>query len=128
MDITLERILSLIPRKPNGQFIHGAKKEFAQNIGMECANLISDWIAGRSCSYRQKLYHIAAVYGVSVEWLKGETDIKEPQVTQQETYEARDPADIDLLELIGRLSPAKKALLLAIGKNDRKNLSEKYMI
>ena len=25
MDITLERVLSLIPKKPDGKYIHGAK-------------------------------------------------------------------------------------------------------
>ena len=30
MDITLERILSLIPKKPDGSYVHGAKKEFAE--------------------------------------------------------------------------------------------------
>lgn len=74
MDITLERILSLIPKKPDGKFVHGALKTFANSIGLKSGNLISDWINGRSESYRGYLYEIAAKYDVSVEWLKGETD------------------------------------------------------
>ena len=80
MDITLERILSLLPRKPDGKFVHGVKKEFAESIGLRGGNLVSDWKAGRSDSYRKYLYEISAKYNVSVEWLKGESDIKEKTV------------------------------------------------
>ena len=78
MDITLTRILSLIPRKDNGDFVHGELKIFANSIGLKSGNLVSDWINGRSKSYRNYLYEIAAKYNVSVEWLKGETDEKIP--------------------------------------------------
>lgn len=82
MDITLERILSLIPTKPDGKYIHGAKKEFCESIDAP-VNIVSDWIEGRSKSYRSYLYAISAKYGVSVEWLKGETDEKNsPGVTE----------------------------------------------
>lgn len=77
MDITLERILSLIPRKQNGDFVHGAKKEFAQSLGLKNGNLVSDWEKGRTNSYTNYLYQISDKYNVSVEWLKGETDVKE---------------------------------------------------
>ena len=78
MDIILERILSLIPKKPDGTYIHGAKKDFAQSLGLENGNLVSDWEKGRTSSYTNYLYEIAAKYNVSVEWLKGETDEKTP--------------------------------------------------
>ena len=78
MDITLERILSLIAKKPDGKYIHGAKKEFADNIGLNHSQIINDWEAGRNYSYKNYLYVIAAKYDVSVEWLKGETDEKRP--------------------------------------------------
>ena len=75
MDITLERILSLIPKKPNGDFVHGAKKKFCEEIGAP-TNIVNEWVRGVSKSYRNYLYQISAMYHVSVEWLKGETDIK----------------------------------------------------
>lgn len=78
MDITLERILSLIPHDETGKHIHGAKKDFAQSIGYDSGDVISMWEKGTSKSYRNKLHEIAAKYDVSVEWLKGETDIKKP--------------------------------------------------
>jgi len=79
MDKTLERILSLIPRKPDGTYVHGEKAKFADNLGM-ARNLVTMWESGQSQSYRNKLHEIAAKYDVSVEWLKGETDEKNPPV------------------------------------------------
>lgn len=77
MDITLERILSLIPKKPDGKFVHGAKKAFCLEIEAP-PNIINEWERGVSKSYNNYLYEIAAKYHVSVEWLKGETDEKTP--------------------------------------------------
>ena len=84
MDITLERILSLIPRKENGDFQHGALKAFANSIGLKSGNLVSDWLKGRSESYKNYIYEVSAKYGVSVAWLKGETDEKNPPVPEDE--------------------------------------------
>ena len=77
MDIVLERILSLIPKKENGDFKHGALKEFANTVGLKSGNLISDWMNGRSKSYKNYIYVIAEKYNVSIAWLTGENDIKE---------------------------------------------------
>lgn len=77
MDITLERILSLLPKKPDGKYVHGAKKSFADKLGIP-ANLVTMWESGTSASYVNYLYEISAKYGVSVAWLKGETDEKSP--------------------------------------------------
>ena len=77
MEKTLERILSLIPKKPDGKYVHGAKKEFCLEIGAP-SNIINEWERGVSKSFNNYLYAIAAKYNVSVEWLKGETDEKTP--------------------------------------------------
>ena len=74
MDIMLARILSLIPKKPDGKFVHGALKEFANKLNLKSGNVVSDWMNGRSTSYTLYVYQIADIYNVSVEWLKGETD------------------------------------------------------
>lgn len=81
MDIMLKRILSLIPQKPDGKFVHGALKEFAKQLGLKSGNVISDWMSGRSKSYRDKVYVISEKYNVSVEWLTGESDVKEKTAT-----------------------------------------------
>ena len=85
MDIMLERILSLIPRKEDGKFVHGALKTFANSIGLKSGNLVSDWMNGRSTSYEGYIYQIADIYNVSVEWLKGESDIKEKAALNYES-------------------------------------------
>lgn len=78
MDIMLQRILSLIPKKPNGDFVHGEKKKFAVSIGFKSGEIVSDWIAGRSDSYKNYLYEISQKHNVSVDWLRGEEDAKKP--------------------------------------------------
>lgn len=84
MDIMLKRILSLIPKNPNGEYKHGEKAVFARNIGYTGGEIVTMWEAGKSESYKRKLHEIAAKYGVSVEWLKGETDEKSPLVHADE--------------------------------------------
>ena len=101
MDITLERILSLIPRKENGDFKHGAKKNFAESIGLKSGNLISDWLSGNSQSYKNYVYEISAKYGVSVEWLRGETDEKEKPASEEAGFH---PTLEDWLNAIDRMS------------------------
>ncbi len=100
MDITLERILSLIPRKENGDFQHGALKAFANSIGLKSGNLVSDWLKGRSESYKNYIYEVSAKYGVSVEWLKGETDEKNPPVPEDERI-----LDEELISRLVSLTP-----------------------
>ena len=104
MDIMLERILSLIPKKETGEFVHGAKKQFAVAIGFKSGEIVSDWIAGRSDSYKNYLYEISNKHDVSVEWLKGETDEKNPTT-----------------EVAG-LSDAQKSAMELISKMDEQTL------
>lgn len=80
MDILLERMLSLIPRKPDGKYVHGAKKEFCEKIGAP-TNIISEWESGKIKSYRNYTFKVAAVYNVDPDWLLGKTDEKEKPTT-----------------------------------------------
>lgn len=102
MDITLERILSLLPKKDDGSFVRGAKKDFAVSIGYDSGDIVSMWVKGSSSSYYGKLHEIAAKYNVSVDWLKGETD--DPS-TKKDTTLSSD---------VSNLSQARRALLAAI--------------
>ena len=96
MDITLERVLSLIPKKLDGKYVHGAKKELADKLGID-SDIVTQWDKGKSTSYKNYLYQIADVYGVSVEWLKGETDDRTPKDK---------PADnTDILQLLRNSIP-----------------------
>ena len=76
MDIVLERLLSLIPKKPDGKYVHGAKKIFCEAIGAP-TNIISEWESGKTRSYRNYVFKAAAVYNVDPDWLLGKTDKKE---------------------------------------------------
>ena len=115
LDKTLERIISLIPKKENGDFKHGALKEFANSIGLKSGNLISDWIAGRSVSYNSYIYEIAAKYNVSVEWLKGETDekgIKKGPIPEDEA----DEMDAELVAIWNDSDETDRKLLLDMAR------------
>ena len=59
MDITLKRILSLIPKKEDGKFKHGALSTFARKLGFKDGHIISDWIAGNSTSFVSPLFFIS---------------------------------------------------------------------
>lgn len=100
MGTTLDRILTLIPKKENGAFKHGALSQFARPLGFKDGHIVSDWIAGNSESYKNYLYQIAALHGVSVEWLRGETD--DPGIKKAPGINAEG------------LSAARKALLDAV--------------
>lgn len=114
MDIMLERVLSLIPKKENGDFKHGAKKKFAVDIGFKSGEIVSDWIAGRSKSYEGYLYQIAALHNVSVEWLRGETDDSTP-IGQKEKPPAHggelDENEKELIRLF-RLVPVEQRAMI----------------
>lgn len=110
MDTTLERILSIIPHKPNGEFVHGEKKKFAESIGLRSGNVIADWTSGKSQSYTNYLYAIADKYNVSVEWLRGETDIKEKPAKHGELTDKQ----LHLLKLFENASPELRAAALAV--------------
>lgn len=111
LDITLCRMLSLIPKKPDGKYVHGAKKEFCNKIGAP-TNIISEWETGKTKSYRNYIYVVAMTFGVSVEWLKGETDIKEKPVTVpgDELSESKRY----LIEMVPFLSEAQAKMLRVV--------------
>ena len=106
LDVSLQRILSLLPTKPDGKIVRGAKKDFAINIGYESGDIVSQWIKGESTSYKNKLHEIASKYDVSVEWLKGETDIK------KETA-APDSLTQEILDKLALLTPQNREIALA---------------
>lgn len=108
MDITLERILSLIPKKQNGDFVHGEKKKFAVSIGFKSGEIVSMWINGSSKSYMGKLHEISAKYHVSVEWLQGKSDQKEIPPTEK-----ADGMEEELIQIFRLLPDDLKAGILA---------------
>lgn len=120
MDVTLTRILSLLPHE-NGKIKRGAKKTFAQSIGYDSGDIVSMWINETSQSYKKKLHQIADEYHVSVAWLKGETDdptveaegIKEAPATKGGGYTDLQKAAI---QFVLSLPPEKLERFIKMGR------------
>ena len=116
MSIMQERVLSLIPRKPDGKYVHGAKADFARELGFKSGAIVSDWESGKSDSYKNYLYQISALHGVSVEYLRGETDdpgIKEAPATEGEGYTDLQKAAI---QFVLSLPPDKLERFVKMGR------------
>lgn len=117
MDITLERMLTLIPKKENGNFKHGALSQFARSIGFKDGHIVSDWIAGNSESYKNYIYQVSALYHVSVEWLQGKTEdkrIKEKPSAISGELVGNLPEDVQKLIQICRETPGLASDLLSV--------------
>lgn len=109
MDIVLERILSLIPKGPDGKYVHGAKTKFAKKIGYNDGAIVAMWENGSSISYNKKLYQIAEKYHVSVEWLQGKTEDKSIKETPDPKIEGVSAEAQEILDYIRGATPAELA-------------------
>lgn len=109
MDIVLERILSLIPKDPDGKYVHGAKTKFAKKIGYNDGAIVAMWENGSSISYNKKLYQIADQYHVSVEWLQGKTEDKSIKETPDPKIEGVSAEAQEILDYIRGATPAELA-------------------
>lgn len=114
MDIVLERILSLIPKDPDGKYVHGAKTKFAKKIGYNDGAIVAMWENGSSISYNKKLYQIAAQYHVSVEWLQGKTEDKSIKETPATEGEGLSAARQKLYDAIANLTDEQCTKLLGV--------------
>lgn len=114
MDIVLERILSLIPKGPDGKYVHGAKTKFAKKIGYNDGAIVAMWENGSSISYNKKLYQIADQYHVSVEWLQGKTEDKSIKETPATEGEGMSKAKKALQDAIDELTDEQCRKLLPI--------------
>lgn len=112
MDIVLERILSLIPKGPDGKYVHGAKTKFAKKIGYNDGAIVAMWENGSSISYNKKLYQIADQYHVSVEWLQGKTEDKSIKETPDPKIEGVSPTVQELFDFIDTATGAELNELL----------------
>jgi transcriptional regulator with XRE-family HTH domain len=112
MDIVLERILSLIPKGPDGKYVHGAKTKFAKKIGYNDGAIVAMWENGSSISYNKKLYQIADQYHVSVEWLQGKTEDKSIKETPDPKIEGVSPTVQELFDFIDTATDAELNELL----------------
>lgn len=104
MDKTPKRIFSLLPHKPDGKLVHGAKKELADKLGIP-NSVVTQWETGTLKSYTKYLYQIADLYGVSVTWLLGETDDPTPQPSS--AIDQREELKRLLLDVVPKMTDAE---------------------
>lgn len=98
MDPILERIIQEL------QLHEKKQKDLTDFLGLT-HNIFGNWKSGRNASYKKYLHAIADFLGVSVEYLRGETDIKQnplPETEERikELYELTEgltPEDINVL-------------------------------
>jgi hypothetical protein len=105
MDIMLKRIFELVGNK------RGEKKRLSDYLGFKNANTITDWKAGRIESYKKYAPQIAEFYGVSLDWLSGNSDQIEKPATP-EGYELSD-LDIQLINAFPTMTVQEKLMMLA---------------
>lgn len=116
MDIVLERILSLIPKDPDGKYVHGAKTKFAKKIGYNDGAIVAMWENGSSNSYNKKLYQIADQYHVSVEWLQGKTEDKSIKETPDPKIEGYSELQKAAIQFVLSLPPDKLERFVKMGR------------
>jgi transcriptional regulator with XRE-family HTH domain len=116
MDIVLERILSLIPKDPDGKYVHGAKTKFAKKIGYNDGAIVAMWENGSSNSYNKKLYQIADQYHVSVEWLQGKTEDKSIKETPDPEIEGYSELQQAAIQFVLSLPPDKLERFVKMGR------------
>ena len=97
MDITLERIIKELKTKNLKQ------QDLTDALGINYSSF-GNWKAGRNSSHKKYIHAIAQYLGVTVEYLKGETDIKKAPITNDERidelYElAKDLSDAEIIAL-----------------------------
>ena len=80
IDTTLERIIQEIKIKRKRQ------SDLTDFLGIS-DSVFGNWKAGLNTSYLKYLHAIASYLDVSVEYLKGETDIKKPPTENGERFD-----------------------------------------
>ena len=114
MDIMLERILSLVPDH------HGGDKEFALSIGYKSGNIIADWRAGRSKSYKGKIREISRVYEVSIDWLCGNSQKNNPPAKSEGLSEVK----IEFMDAVKQMSDERVLQLMYVLGLKKENPAE----
>lgn len=104
MDIMLQRINKLIGNK------RGAKKDLADFLGIN-QNAITGWLSGRISSYQKYAPQIAEFYGVSLDWLSGNSDKKEKPTTNKDDELTQLQSDI--MDAVKLLSEDRQQMILA---------------
>jgi DNA-directed RNA polymerase specialized sigma subunit len=100
MDITLKRIVEELKLKKI------KKTDLTNYLGFSSSAVFGHWISGRNTSYLKYVHAIANYLDVSVEYLKGETDIKKPPIENDERLD-------EMYELVKKLDESEQMALKA---------------
>ncbi len=104
MDIVLERITNELK-------LQGKKKiDLTTHLNM-VNSAYGNWMAGRNTSYKKYLHAIADYLGVSVEYLKGETDIKNSPLSNENGLS---DSQREIIALFDAAPPELQAAALAV--------------
>ena len=104
MDITLERIVLEMKEQRKKQF------ELTDYLGIT-HNSFGNWKAGLNKSYLKYLHAIADFLGVSVEYLKGETEIKNSPLSNENGLSE---SQREIIALFDSAPPELQAAALAV--------------
>lgn len=108
--------MSLIPKGPDGKYVHGAKTKFAKKIGYNDGAIVAMWENGSSISYNKKLYQIADQYHVSVAWLQGKTEDKSIKETPDPEIEGYSELQQAAIQFVLSLPPDKLERFVKMGR------------
>lgn len=105
MDITLERIIQELKHKKRTQ------TDLTNFLGVSDSSF-GNWKKGLNASYLKYIHAIADYLDVSVEYLRGETDIKKAPITRDERIdklyeEAKDLSDAEFMALSAYIAGLK---------------------
>lgn len=108
-DEVLERILFLIGDK------HGGALELLRAIDVKAKNVVTEWKAGRSKSYRKYIPKIAAFYGVSADWILTGKSFVSPDA--QNNPGTTNGAGVDeLVSLFNQMPESNRSRFLELGR------------
>ena len=103
MDTILERIIEELKKQGKKQY------ELTDYLNLN-HNSFGNWKSGLNKSYLKYLYQIAEFFGVSVEYLKGET-------TEKNTASEESETDRQFFEMLKSMTPEEKDLFYGIMKS-----------
>lgn len=86
-----------------------SQKQVALELGVS-APTVSEWESGKKNPISNNLQKMSDMFGVSVDYLLGRTDIKKEPAPKGD--EPGDPLDVQLMELLCRMTPDQKKWLL----------------
>ena len=102
-----DRIFSLIGSE------HGNGQAFRRALNIESKNLITEWKSGRSKSFMKYIPQIAEFYGVSADWILGNSDVRAPE--QKNNPDVSNDAEV-MVHIFSQLSASTRSKLLELAR------------